>query len=80
MCEDIAPREMESYLEMLNRAIALEDEVHIALVKGQGNIAEIEDLHEFLYERRLNLEAMAGEMNDTYILVTPYAELLRAHL
>ena len=80
MCENIAPKEVESYLEMLDRATVLEELVDEALALGQGNIPELKDTKDYLVERRLRLEALVGEMNDTYILVTPYAELLRTHL
>ena len=77
MCEDIAPREMESRLEMLDRAAALEVEVDEALALGRGNVPELRSTKDFLVERRLKLEAMVGDLNNRYILVTPYAEVLR---
>ena len=77
MCEDIAPNEMKNYLEMLDRTEELEVEINEELYKGSGNRAELVNIKEFLTERRMMLEAVAGSMNDTHILVTPYAAVLR---
>ena len=77
MCKDIAPEHMESYLNMFDRAKILETEIEEALDKGLGNQTELVKTKEFLAERSMYLEAMAGALNNTHILVTPYAELLR---
>ena len=77
MCVDIVPREVTSYFTMVDRAIVLEQEVHEAMANDLVNTEDLEEAHEFLRERRLVLEAMVGDLNDRYILVTPFAELLR---
>ena len=75
MHKDIAPEEMERYLDMFDRAEMMTAEVEEALSAGQGNLVELAEVKEFLAERQMILEAFAGEMNDTHILVIPALEV-----
>ena len=75
MCQDIALEELESYLDVFDRAKVLETELEEAFDASQGDLAELTEAKEFLAERQMVLEAFAGEMNDTHISVIPTLEV-----
>ena len=51
MCQDIALEELESYLDMFDRAKVLETELEEAFDASQGDLAELTEAKEFLAER-----------------------------
>ena len=70
---NIAFEQMTFYLGLLDCVEQLESEAKTALTYSDelGNRAELEDTIRFLEERHMMLESMAGNLNDTYILVAP---------
>ena len=77
MCKDIAPEQMEINLKWFDDNDKLLKEVDEALTRDPSRAVEFRDIRKFIDERGMMFEAMAGAMNDTHILITPYAELLR---
>ena len=57
--------DLENYCQMLDDIIELKRKVESALSSKQDNIEELENINEFIEERRIVLESMVGSINDT---------------
>ena len=74
MCYDAAPKHLEGFLSSLDDGRALTTNI-----AGSGPVLHAKALEalDFLEERNMRLEAIIGGLDDTLILVTPYAKELR---